>query len=547
MEARVRQRPHARLIVKARFGHGNYRRRRADPVRRSRRDEPRDRALVRTRPTSCSRWATRASACRWSRPWRLDCQSSRSTRRDRPTCAPTRASACCESSLPLGACRRAAVRAGVACAGYPASKTSPTRLRWVAAHRTRRATWAARRRRGRSASATSGTRGRGAGRAGGAARGRRARCGGRRLWAFAGEGVRGRRVHGPAGGARRWRRARVCQRRRRTICGARVLHVQHQTAWSTSGALARASGWPGQRRAGRGDRAHGARRRAPWERDADALVSTPGRGGVLRARWPSKRVEHIPHGCPTWFPPRKRGAGGSSAHSASSGPHKGFGRLLDVLRAALGDVELRAVLPRQSPRRRPEGRPAAGVPVALGARVPRAPEDVARGSRARPTPSCTGTRTPGCSRRAARCDRTGDGHPGADLAHAWFCDVRDVTYQPADLEAGLARVLDDTRAARTDSSTAAARVLPRAPWENGAAARGAVAIARARVTGAPGHRGPRPTRHRRAGFEIVSRARAGRSARVGPRHGVQSAEAARTAGGQVCANARTASYATSRS
>jgi glycosyltransferase involved in cell wall biosynthesis len=44
----------------------------------------------------------------------------------------------------------------------------------------------------------------------------------------------------------------------------------------------------------------------PWERDAAALVATTEEGAAtLSARWPGKHVEHIPPGCPEWFPPRK--------------------------------------------------------------------------------------------------------------------------------------------------------------------------------------------------------------------------------------------------
>jgi glycosyltransferase involved in cell wall biosynthesis len=47
-----------------------------------------------------------------------------------------------------------------------------------------------------------------------------------------------------------------------------------------------------------------------WERDATALVATTAAGAeALAARWPGKRVEHIPYGCPTWFPARKRRRG----------------------------------------------------------------------------------------------------------------------------------------------------------------------------------------------------------------------------------------------
>ncbi|MBV9171890.1 MAG: glycosyltransferase [Chloroflexi bacterium] len=42
------------------------------------------------------------------------------------------------------------------------------------------------------------------------------------------------------------------------------------------------------------------------ELQADALVApTEVATERLRRRWPARRVEHVPYGCPTWFPPRK--------------------------------------------------------------------------------------------------------------------------------------------------------------------------------------------------------------------------------------------------
>jgi hypothetical protein len=75
----------------------------------------------------------------------------------------------------------------------------------------------------------------------------------------------------------------------------------------------------------------------PCERDAEVLVSLS-RGGaeILRRRWPSKRVEHLPHGCPTWFPRRKQRRGRVIGAFGFAAPHKGLTRLLDVLRGGDG-------------------------------------------------------------------------------------------------------------------------------------------------------------------------------------------------------------------
>ena len=48
-----------------------------------------------------------------------------------------------------------------------------------------------------------------------------------------------------------------------------------------------------------------------WEREADALVALTESGRqILQERWPKKRVIHIPHGCPEWFPSASGNAAG---------------------------------------------------------------------------------------------------------------------------------------------------------------------------------------------------------------------------------------------
>ena len=137
-------------------------RRPADPVRRSQRGRPAGSRTGTRRPTSCSRSATRASACRWSRAWRQDCPSSRSTPRARPTSARRPA-----GMRPAGCARRAGSRSTTRPSGRAACAAIPdvedvARAAALGGRRTatRRARWAVAPRRGRTRSATSGTWGR---------------------------------------------------------------------------------------------------------------------------------------------------------------------------------------------------------------------------------------------------------------------------------------------------------------------------------------------------------------------------------------------------
>jgi glycosyltransferase involved in cell wall biosynthesis len=76
-----------------------------------------------------------------------------------------------------------------------------------------------------------------------------------------------------------------------------------------------------------------------WEGDVAALVAHSAAGvAPLRERWPGQRVELIPHGCPTWFRPRRRRRGRVVGTFGFLEPHKGLTRFLDAA-ARLGDVE----------------------------------------------------------------------------------------------------------------------------------------------------------------------------------------------------------------
>jgi glycosyltransferase involved in cell wall biosynthesis len=200
---------------------------------------------------------------------------------------------------------------------------------------------------------------------------------------------------------------------------------------------------------------------APWEAAADALVALTGMGaGRLRARWPGRRVELIPRGCPTWFPPRKRrrgrvvGALGDLDGSGSDG-HRGAVALLEALRALPGTELVLYGQPGPAAEAAAWARAAAGLPVRWHrGRLPA--EQVARRLAAEadllafwydelPTASASGAVQVGLA----------SGVPVLTSPTGWFSDLCQATFQPGDLIGGITRLLDDTRL--RDEVTAAAR------------------------------------------------------------------------------------------
>jgi glycosyltransferase involved in cell wall biosynthesis len=194
-----------------------------------------------------------------------------------------------------------------------------------------------------------------------------------------------------------------------------------------------------------------------WEGEATALVAHSQDGvGLLRDRWPAQRVELIPHGCPTWFPPRKARRGRVVATFGFLEPHKGLVALLDAA-AAVGDVELLLI---GSTRAAWADEWLAGLAL---------PVPVRRVEQFLDEPEIA-------HRLAAEADvlvfpyaqprfaavsgavRVGlaSGVPVLTTPTTWFSDLGAVTLQTDDLAGGIARLLDDT--ALRDELTAAARV-----------------------------------------------------------------------------------------
>jgi glycosyltransferase involved in cell wall biosynthesis len=238
--------------------------------------------------------------------------------------------------------------------------------------------------------------------------------------------------------------------------GVRLLHVQHEPSLLGDGELARLA-----RQARAEDvpmvvTEHAVSARgADWEHEVAALVATTEAGArLLRARSPDQRVEHIPHGCHTWFPPRKQTRGRVIGAFGFLESYKGFGRLIE----AAGEL--------------------AGVKVVLyshakQASVASAWETATRGLPVRWEREFLATEV--IARRLARevdvlaywyedtsilaasgAVRVGlaTGIPVLTSPTRWFRDVRHATYQPDDLVAGLARLLEDADLQRGLSAAA---------------------------------------------------------------------------------------------
>ena len=193
-----------------------------------------------------------------------------------------------------------------------------------------------------------------------------------------------------------------------------------------------------------------------WEGDAAALVAHSADGAtLLRERWPAQRVELIPHGCPTWFPPRKVRRGRVVATFGFLEPHKGLAALLEAA-AAVGDVELLLI---GSTRAAWADEWLAGLDLTVPVR--RVAEFLDEAEIARRLAAEADVLVfPYAQPRFAAVSgavRVGlaSGVPVLTTPTTWFSDLRAVTLQTDDLAGGIARLLDDT--ALRDELTAAAR------------------------------------------------------------------------------------------
>jgi len=240
--------------------------------------------------------------------------------------------------------------------------------------------------------------------------------------------------------------------------GVRVLHLQHEYSLFDNAELTR--------------RVQEARLRgvpvaitehcvtnetSAWERDADALVALTSRGTErLRARWPKKPVHMIPCGCPTWFPQRKRKRGRVIGAFGFMERHKGFWKLLEVLRALPGTELLlfSHTKPSAAAWEHSWTEAAEGVPVRRESGYLPSAEIARRLAAEADILVFWYEPTAQASASSAVTDGLATGVPVLTSATNWFEDVRDVTYQPTDLVEGVQCLLDDS-ALRERLTTAA--------------------------------------------------------------------------------------------
>jgi glycosyltransferase involved in cell wall biosynthesis len=184
-----------------------------------------------------------------------------------------------------------------------------------------------------------------------------------------------------------------------------------------------------------------------WERDADAFVAlTTPSAGSLRQRWPSKPIYHIPIGCPTWFPPRKRTRGRVIGVFGFLGSHKGFWALLEAIKQLPDTSVLMLSFAKSDELLSAWKRDSAGLPIRhINRYLPEAEVATRLAAEADILVYWYDEISPEFAASAAVRVGLASGVPVLASPTSWFHDLRDVTYQPDDLRQGVERLLEDTQ------------------------------------------------------------------------------------------------------
>jgi glycosyltransferase involved in cell wall biosynthesis len=185
--------------------------------------------------------------------------------------------------------------------------------------------------------------------------------------------------------------------------------------------------------------------RQAWESCASALVSLTEAGAKTLARnCPGQTVEYIPHGCPTWFPRRKRTRGKTVGAYGFLDRHKGFWHILDILKFIPG-TDLLLYSYSKSPQVRSSWEAAIrGQPVRWIDRY--MPESDIADALAAEADVLVFWYDESRFESTSGAARTGlaSGVPVLASPTRWFHEIRGVTYQPANLVEGVKRLLEDT-------------------------------------------------------------------------------------------------------
>lgn len=206
-----------------------------------------------------------------------------------------------------------------------------------------------------------------------------------------------------------------------------------------------------------------------WEHYADTLVSLSRRGeDWLHRRHPYKSVAYIPHGCPTWFPPRKRKRGKVIGAFGFLDATKGFWELLHVLRKLPGTELLLFSYAKSADTERRWEKAAEGLSVRRECRyLPSEDIAVQLAAEADILVYWYGEIDHASTSGAARIGLA-TGVPVLTSRSAMFDDLREAVYQSDDLVEGIAHLLDDTLL-RQDITAAAREYCFQYNWKRIAA------------------------------------------------------------------------------